>query len=580
MRRVARLVPSLLPLLACRPAAVDMPEPPPAVVDTMLPRDDAEPSPGTADPVGGEPERVATTYDAAVDPQGTASSLTAARSATDPADAKKAPFSIEALYRLAGVGQPQWSPSGSHVLFSITRHDLAAGSSNAELWLGDPVAGTTRQLTHHDGFDGEATWAPDGKSFVFVSTRGAEGPQLWRMSIDGGEPERLTSLSTGVAEPLPIAWAIERPPVAGQVRLAAVVTVVDAAQFLASRAVSASVDAQVTYADVVLVTKAELAGDQLAAVTAAIAGLAPRALVHVAPTDDHAAWLEGLLADPALPAAQPARHPAQPVAHAAAHADHVHTDDCRHPDSPAAHGIDSVWVAAPEPVELAREDLERGVVEHLRQRAPRRQRQRRAVMRLLGGQRGCGRERDHGGLARRVQSGREPDRIDHRQAPARAGIELLHHRARGQGPQLGRVDGQLGLEHPEQRVHRGEALRRVHRERAHEHPLQPLGHRVARRGRPHPPAHVRPQRRARVEAVLRQQLPALVRDQVDRLDDVLERRLADEVIEIDAKPARLYPAIPRVDDLLIRHRLRLADLEQAVAIGPRARAAGPAAPWP
>ena len=158
--------------------------------------------------------------------------------------------------------------------------------------------------------------------------------------------------TTGVAEPLPIAWAIERPPVAGQVRLAAVVTVVDAAQFLASRAVSASVDAQVTYADVVLVTKAELAGDQLAAVTAAIAGLAPRALVHVAPTDDHAAWLEGLLADPALPAAQPARHPAQPVAHAAAHADHVHTDDCRHPDSPAAHGIDSVWVAAPEPVDL------------------------------------------------------------------------------------------------------------------------------------------------------------------------------------------------------------------------------------
>lgn len=211
MRRVARLVPLLLPLLACRPAPVDMPEPPPAVLDTMLPRDDAEPSPGTADPAGGEPERVATTYDAAADPRnrfdpaaspdGASWSLTAERSPTDPADAKKAPFSIEALYRLAGVGQPQWSPQGTHVLFSITRHDLAAGSSNAELWLADPVAGTTRQLTHHDGFDGDPTWAPDGKSFVFVSARGSEGPQLWRMSIDGGEPERLTSLSTGVAEP-------------------------------------------------------------------------------------------------------------------------------------------------------------------------------------------------------------------------------------------------------------------------------------------------------------------------------------------------------------------------------------------
>src|SRR5262249_10773830 len=35
---------------------------------------------------------------------------------------------------------------------------------------------------------------------------------------------------------------------------------------------------------------------------------------------------------------------------------HVHTDDCRHLDSPAAHGIDSVWVPVEAPVDL--EELE------------------------------------------------------------------------------------------------------------------------------------------------------------------------------------------------------------------------------
>jgi dipeptidyl aminopeptidase/acylaminoacyl peptidase len=212
MRRVAPcLVPSsLLALsllaLACRPAPVDMPEPPPAVLDTALPRGEAEASSGTADPAGGEPELVATTYDAAADrwnqpepPEGWV--RTAVRGPDDPADAKKAAFDIEALYRLAGVGEPYWSPDGTHVAFTITRHDLAKGTSNSELWLADPEAGTTRQLTHHEGFDGSPTWSPDGRSLAFASSRGDVGEQLWRISIDGGEPERLTSLSTEVGEP-------------------------------------------------------------------------------------------------------------------------------------------------------------------------------------------------------------------------------------------------------------------------------------------------------------------------------------------------------------------------------------------
>jgi len=105
--------------------------------------------------------------------------------------------------------------------------------------------------------------------------------------------------TTGVAEPLPIAWAVARDPVAQRVRLAAVVTLLDAANFRSSRLVSAAVDAQVAYADVLLVTKAELAGpaETTAAVEAAQA-IAPRAAVRVGTGDEHAEWLESVLADP------------------------------------------------------------------------------------------------------------------------------------------------------------------------------------------------------------------------------------------------------------------------------------------
>jgi G3E family GTPase len=146
--------------------------------------------------------------------------------------------------------------------------------------------------------------------------------------------------TTGVAEPLPIAWALAREPVRDHVRLAMVVTLVDATNFRASRDVSVAVAAQVAYADVLLVTKADLAGDVDATIEAARA-LAPRAQVLVGTTAEHAAWLEQVLADPDL------EH--------VPHDEHVHDETCRHPDT-YAHGVDSTWLNVEGRVDL--EELE------------------------------------------------------------------------------------------------------------------------------------------------------------------------------------------------------------------------------
>jgi G3E family GTPase len=151
------------------------------------------------------------------------------------------------------------------------------------------------------------------------------------------ELEAIVLETTGVAEPLPIAWAVAREPVCERVRLAAVVTLVDALAFRASRRVSGAVDAQVAYADVLLVTKAELAGDaNTAAVMSEIRTLAPRAVVRTGTTDEHAAWLEQLLADPPV---ESEREP------------HVHDEHCHHD-----HGIASTWVPVSGVIDL--EELE------------------------------------------------------------------------------------------------------------------------------------------------------------------------------------------------------------------------------
>ena len=165
------------------------------------------------------------------------------------------------------------------------------------------------------------------------------GDELDKTLLDmvRAKPDAILLETTGVAEPLPIAWAVRREPVSTEVRLAAVVTLIDAMNFVASRAVSAAVDAQAAYADVLLVTKAELAGD--AATREAIAAatsLAPRALVRIGTTDDHAAWLEQTLADPALE-------------HVPASRDHDHHDHDH-------HVVDSLSLPIPHAIDL--EELE------------------------------------------------------------------------------------------------------------------------------------------------------------------------------------------------------------------------------
>jgi G3E family GTPase len=111
--------------------------------------------------------------------------------------------------------------------------------------------------------------------------------------------EAIVLETTGVAEPLPIAWAVRREPVASAVRLAMVVALVDATHFTTAVNVSAAVAAQVAYSDALLVTKAELAGeDGTAQAIAAATALAPRALVLTGTTDEHVEWLEQVLADP------------------------------------------------------------------------------------------------------------------------------------------------------------------------------------------------------------------------------------------------------------------------------------------
>lgn len=83
---------------------------------------------------------------------------------------------------------PRFSPDGSHVAFS-GNYD-----GNTDIYVLPTVGGTPSRLTYHPGDDRMVDWTPDGREILFASGRTSGSQrfnQLWRVSVDGGLPQRL-----------------------------------------------------------------------------------------------------------------------------------------------------------------------------------------------------------------------------------------------------------------------------------------------------------------------------------------------------------------------------------------------------
>jgi G3E family GTPase len=127
-----------------------------------------------------------------------------------------------------------------------------------------------------------------------------ESPEIAMIAIE----------TTGVAEPVPISWTLGTEPLDRLVRLAAVVTVVDALEHERHRPMSASVDAQVEDADILAVAKCDLASEsQVAALVESLRSRNRHAPILTGSPDAVVDRLREVLGDPS-PRATPPRPPA------------------------------------------------------------------------------------------------------------------------------------------------------------------------------------------------------------------------------------------------------------------------------
>jgi dipeptidyl aminopeptidase/acylaminoacyl peptidase len=109
--------------------------------------------------------------------------------------AQKKPFDVNALLELKRIGDPQVSPDGKWVAFTVQTVDLAANKKPVQVWTVPLGGGTPKAITTEGESNTRPRWSPDSKRIAYLSDRGGS-QQIWLMDADGGNQKQVTSLST------------------------------------------------------------------------------------------------------------------------------------------------------------------------------------------------------------------------------------------------------------------------------------------------------------------------------------------------------------------------------------------------
>src|ERR1041385_4242546 len=106
-------------------------------------------------------------------------------------------YSIEDLLKVRRVGDPQISPDGKHVAFTIGDVNFDANKVVNQIYVTSIDGGSPKQLTNGQSSSSAPRWSPDGKKIAFTT-----GGQVWVMDADGDHKDQVTKISTGAAAPV------------------------------------------------------------------------------------------------------------------------------------------------------------------------------------------------------------------------------------------------------------------------------------------------------------------------------------------------------------------------------------------
>ncbi len=124
-----------------------------------------------------------------------------------PLAASARPLAIDDIYQLRTVSEPQLSPDGEWVAYTVTTSVRETDEDQSDIWLVSWDGRQSVQVTDTPkASEHRPHWSPDGRYLGFLSDRGdaKAGDQVWVLDRRGAEARQATRFNGDVSE---FAWA-------------------------------------------------------------------------------------------------------------------------------------------------------------------------------------------------------------------------------------------------------------------------------------------------------------------------------------------------------------------------------------
>ncbi len=112
-----------------------------------------------------------------------------------------AQWTAEHIMKFKSVVDTEISPDGKYIAY-VVREPVMKGEKSEylnQIWISDVEGTFNEQYTQGEKSSSSPKFAPDGRSFAFLSSR-TEKAQVWVMRLMGGEPIQITEAKEGVSQ--------------------------------------------------------------------------------------------------------------------------------------------------------------------------------------------------------------------------------------------------------------------------------------------------------------------------------------------------------------------------------------------
>jgi len=107
-------------------------------------------------------------------------------------------LTVDDYLALSDVDDPQVSPDGKWVAYTVTTQDLEKDESKTRIWMIPTAGGEAVPMTAKEKSVSRPRWSPDGKYLAFLGSSGEDKTQVWTLFREGGDAVPITEITQGV----------------------------------------------------------------------------------------------------------------------------------------------------------------------------------------------------------------------------------------------------------------------------------------------------------------------------------------------------------------------------------------------